>query len=204
MTPNVHLYWDNSNIFIPAKYAAERREGSHAFPSVRIQFDNLYRLAHAGRRVAAGVCVGSVPPDLQRVWQRLGSTGIEVELFERGAASSREQGVDQCLQVHMLRAALDHAPSVAVLLTGDGAGYEFGRGFRADIERLADRGWGIEVLSWRSACNRELREFAEDRGVFVALDDFYPSITFIEGGRTSMPLSLTRRPYATCPGAPAA
>lgn len=104
----------------------------------------------------------------------------------------------------MLRAALDFDPAIAVLLTGDGAGYELGQGFRADLERLADKGWGIEVLAWRGARNSELRTFVEARGVFVALDDFYRAITFIEGGRTSEPVSLTHRAYAALPGAPAA
>jgi hypothetical protein len=189
----VFLFWDNSNIFIRAKSVAERREGGHARQSVRIQFDNLYGLARAGRKVTAGVCVGSVPPDFGYVWDRLRAAGVKVELFERGLGSGREQGVDQCLQVHMLRAGFDSVPGVAVLMTGDGAGYEEGRGFRADLERLANTGWGIEVLSWRSACNRGLREFAESNGIFVALDDFYEEVTFIQGGRGSQPLSLKRR-----------
>jgi hypothetical protein len=199
MSTAVHLFWDNSNIFVPAKYAAEKREGVHAFHAVRLQFDNLYRLAHAGRPVAEAVCVGSVPPDQEHVWQRLEATGVKVELFERGSGSGREQGVDQCLQVHLLRAGYDHAadPRVAVLLTGDGAGYEDRAGFGADIERLAGLGWGIEVLAWRAACNHELRAFAEKAGVFIALDDFYDSITFIQGGRRSSSLSLTRRGFAT-------
>jgi hypothetical protein len=198
MTTPVHLFWDNSNIFVPAKYVAERREGAHAFQGARLQFDNLYRLAHAGRPVAEAVCVGSVPPDQEHLWRRLEEIGVKVELFERGSGSGREQGVDQCLQVHLLRAGYDNAGGsrTAVLLTGDGAGYEDGAGFGADIERLANLGWWIEVLAWRSACNHKLREFAEEVGIFVALDDFYDSITFIQGGRNSSSLSLTRRPLA--------
>ncbi|MFN2594083.1 MAG: NYN domain-containing protein [Actinomycetota bacterium] len=174
----VHLFWDNSNMFVPAKDVAESREGIHARYDVRIQFDALYALARAGRPVTRGVCVGSVPPDLGGVFRHLASTGVEVELYERGAGSGREQGIDQCLQTHMLRAGYDYEPGVAVLLTGDGAGYEEGRGFRADLERLVERGWAIEVISWRNACNRGLRELGESSGVFVGLDDYYDAVTF--------------------------
>jgi hypothetical protein len=57
-------------------------------------------------------------------------------------------------------------------------------------------GWGIEVLSWDSACNRGLKEWALAVGVYTPLDTFYESVTFIEGGRKSQPLSLTHRQYA--------
>jgi hypothetical protein len=193
----VHVFWDNSNIFIPAKFAANRRDGAMLEHAVRIQFDNMYRLASAARNVDSAVCVGSVPPELEAVWDRLEAAGVDVELYERGAGSGTEQGLDQCLQVHMLRTLADsEEPAVAVLLTGDGAGYEDGAGFHADLERMARRGWGIEVLSWEAACNRRLKTWAQQAGVYIALDDYYESITFIEHGRRSKPLSLTRRPTA--------
>jgi hypothetical protein len=195
--PETHIFWDNSNIFIPAGYVARRREGTLQQRYIRIQFGNLYDLARAGRPVASAVCVGSVPPDLRAVWDRLRAVGVEVELYERGAETGREQGIDQCLQVHMLRRLADaERPSVAVLLTGDGAGYDDGVGFHADLQRMADAGWGIEVLSWSNACRRTLSEWARAVGVYVPLEDFYRSVTFVEGGRTSEPLSLRRRRVA--------
>jgi hypothetical protein len=56
--------------------------------------------------------------------------------------------------------------------------------------------WGVEVLSWNSACNRGLKEWAKAAGVYVPLDTFYESVTFIEGGRRAQPVSLTQRQYA--------
>jgi hypothetical protein len=193
----VYIFWDNSNIFIPAQQAATQKESALNGRDVRIQFDNLFDLAKAGRDVVQGVCTGSVPPELERVWTRLRATGITVELYERGAASGKEQGVDQCLQVHMLRALADApAPAIAVLMTGDGAGYMSGAGFHADLERMAKRGWGIEVLSWDIACNGRLREWAKAAGVYIPLESFYPSITFREGVRRSTQVSLVNRPRA--------
>lgn len=197
MSHPVYVFWDNSNIFIPARYVANRKDGAMQEYAVRLQFDNLYRLATAARPVARARCVGSVPPELDAVWDRLEDAGVDVELFERGEESGTEQGVDQCLQVHMLRALVDASePAVAVLMTGDGAGYLDGAGFHADLERMHKRGWGIEVLSWDNSCNRGLREWAKKAGVYVPLDMFYESITFIEGGRSSKPLSLSRRSTA--------
>jgi hypothetical protein len=194
---DVHIFWDNSNIFIPAKYAANRRDGPMLEHAVRIQFDNIYRLASAARDVATAVCVGSVPPELEAVWGRLEQAGVDVELYERGSGSGTEQGIDQCLQVHMLRALADSTePSIAVLLTGDGAGYEDGAGFHADLERMAKRGWGIEVLSWDMACNKRLKEWAKRTGVYIPLDSYYDAVTFIEKGRRSKDISLTGRPTA--------
>jgi hypothetical protein len=197
MADRVCIFWDNSNIFIPARYLANRREGWSAERDVRIHFDNMFSLARAGREIEAAVCVGSVPPELEAVWDRLERAGVEVELFERGAGSGCEQGIDQCLQVHMLRALADiHPPAVAVLLTGDGEGYETGVGFHADLERLARAGWGVEVVSWNPACNKRLRAWAEKIGVYVPLDDYYLSVTFLEGARRAQALNLTHRGVA--------
>jgi hypothetical protein len=192
----VYIFWDNSNLFIPMQQVATERDGVLAAGGVRLHFDNLFKLARAGRSVGRAICVGSVPPGLRTVWQRIESLGVEVELYERGADSSREQAVDQALQVHMLRTGYVRPAGVAVLMTGDGAGYDKGVGFHADLERLADAGWGIEVLSWDMACNRRLREFAQRCGVYVPLEKFYESITFIEGGRKTIPVSLVHRKLA--------
>jgi len=195
---DVHIFWDNSNIFIPAQEVCSAKEGVLQRPHLRLQFDNMYRLASAGRMVTRATCAGSVPPELDAVWDRLEDAGVEVELFERGFESRSEQGVDQCLQVHMLRALADaDKPATAVLMSGDGAGYLEGAGFHADLERMAKRGWGIEVLSWDISCNRRLRSWAQTAGVYVSLEDYYDSITFIEKGRRSAQVNLKKRQIAT-------
>lgn len=193
----VYLFWDSSNMFIPAKQAAVDMGEAAVAQQVRVQFDNLYELARGGRTVERAYAVGSVPPDLGRVWDRLRQAGLEVETFERGAESGREQAVDQALQVQMLRAALDvQPPCVAVLLTGDGAGYQTGVGFHADLERLHKLGWGIEVVSWEHACARGLKTWAAANGVFIPLERFYKKITFVQGGRYSETYSGKGRQWA--------
>ena len=200
----VFIYWDNSNVFISAQQIAIEREGEAARYRTRIHFRNLLELACSGREIEHAVAVGSVPPELRHVWNRLEGEGIFVHLLERGAMEGREQGVDQTLQTAMLRDGFDYNgdSGIAVLLTGDGAGFDDGVGFHADLERMHRRGWRIEVLSWRHSCNRRMREWAETNGIFVALDDFYDSITFLErpepgapvaGRRYAVPVDLTKR-----------
>ena len=193
--PRVFLFIDNSNIFISAKDEAEKREGPRARHAVRIDFENLYDLAVANRQIGSVCVVGSIPPEQQAVWDRLeAATGVKTELYERGEFTGGEQGLDQCLQVHMLRAISDHRdPQIVVLMTGDGAGYDDGVGFHADMERMHDAGWGVEVLSWRNHCRRALREWATSKGVFIPLDDHYAAITFLKGTRSRSPLDLSQR-----------
>ncbi|MDD4967459.1 NYN domain-containing protein [Halothiobacillus sp.] len=184
-TKDVCIFWDNSNIYVPAQDVARDKDGATVGRDLRINFDHLYDLARAGRKVVAGVCVGSQPPELQDLWKRLRDVGVDLELFERGEDSGKEQAVDQALQVHMLRAALDLDPGVAVLLTGDGAGAHEGKGFFADLKRMHSRGWKVEVLSWESACHEGLKKWAQENGIFVPLDAHYESVTYIKSLRQS-------------------
>jgi hypothetical protein len=178
----IFVFWDNSNIYISAKTVAAEREGGDAAYQVRIQFDHLLQLALAERKLEYAIAVGSVPPPLRHFWNRLEQAGVKVELFERGSLTSREQAVDQALQTHMLRKALDYNghPGIAVMLTGDGAGFLDGVGFHADLERMHKKGWGIEVLAWERTCNPRLKQWVEKIGIFVPLEDYYDAVTFTE------------------------
>ena len=195
----VFVYWDNSNIFISAQQVAAEFEGDSARYRVRLQFRHLLELARAGREIEHAIAVGSIPPELRHVWNRLENEGVTVQLLERGALQGREQRVDQSLQTAMLRGAFDYNrnPGIAVLLTGDGSGFADGVGFHADLQRMRSRGWRVEVLSWRHSCNRSMRKWAEEEGVFIALDDFYDSITFLEPPAPGQPIADPR--HATPP-----
>ena len=203
-TPSVLLFIDNSNIFISAQNVAARREGLDARLAVRLAFENIVTLAANGRPVAGIFVVGSVPPEERDIWLRMESIyGVKPELYERGSDSNKEQGLDQCLQVHMLRASTDFPePQIAVLMSGDGAGYDDRKGFHADLERLHQAGWGIEVMNWKVSCGVTLRNWATRNGVYIDLEDHYESVTFLNRfeerrGRRVAPLSLKQRPMAT-------
>lgn len=146
-SPSVLLFIDNSNVFISGKAVADREDGLGARHDYRLEFEHLLTLALANRPLLKAFVVGSIPPEEKAIWERLEqATGVKPELYERGSVSGGEQGLDQCLQVHMLRAISDYPePQIAVLMTGDGAGYDDGIGFHADIKRMHASGWGIEV-----------------------------------------------------------
>ena len=210
---DVFIYWDNSNIYHEAQRLADEQEGTPgARYLVRMHFDNLLRLADADRPIRRAIAAGSIPPEMRQLWNRMENRGIEVRLFDRGARDQGEQGVpDEWLQLRMLEDALDHNgdPGIVALLTGDGAGYAEGRGFHKTLERMDQRGWRIEVLSWAHSCNGGMRKWAEAHGVFIPLDDYYGAITFREPSRpgyefapprAQADLNLAQRPMA--PGLP--
>ena len=136
----VFVYWDNSNIYHEAERIAEERDGTPgARYLVRIHFDNMLRLAQADRPLTKALAAGSIPPPMQQLWNRLENSGIEIHLYDRGERDRGEQETpDQWLQLRMLEDALDYNgdPGIVVLLTGDGAGYEEGRGFHSTLERM--------------------------------------------------------------------
>ena len=191
----VFVYWDNSNIFISAQSVAARSEAQEpdVRSRVRVHFENLFALAVAGREVEKAYAVGSIPPELRWVWNRLEKAGVEVTLLQRSLSGS-EQGVDATLQTSMLRDLADYNgdPGIAVLMTGDGAGFYDGVGFHKDVERMHRKGWRVEILSWIDSCNHRMKEWAEKNGLFIALDDYYESITFLEPGISGQPMGKSR------------
>jgi hypothetical protein len=194
----IHIFWDNSNIFVGGKSVASQKDGVGSIGGLRIDFESLIKLASAGRPIESAFAVGSIPPELMDVWGRLKktSTGVKIKLFERGANSNKEQAVDEVLQLEMLRRLNDCEPGVAIMLTGDGKGFTDGAGFHADLERMQKKGWNIELLSWDLCCNKRFKEWARSVGHFIPLEQYYESITFVKDGRTKRPLNLTHRPIS--------
>ena len=191
----VHIFWDNSNVFIGARDAAEKRGEGLRRSDVRIDFEVLFRLAAAGRTVAQAVAVGSIPPGMMDVWRRLEAAGVRVELQERGAYSGTEQAVDEALRLRMMHTIFEYEPSVCVLLTGDSD-------FFPEVDRMLKQKWGVEVLSFEGNMSKTLRQISTGyfgRGRFVTLDQYYESFVFLKGGavlpeRTCAALELADRP----------
>ena len=203
----VFVYLDNSNIFHAAQDLAEERNGdANARHWVRIDFENLLRLAHADRPLGKALAAGSIPPALSMLWNELRRTGVEVHLYDRGEPGRGEQETpDYWLQLRMLEDTIDYNdnPGIVALLTGDGAGYNEGRGFHRTLERMYRRGWQVEVLSWEHSANTRMREWVETNGVFVPLDDYYDAITYTTtpcigqepvSARDAVGLDLSTRP----------
>ena len=203
----VFIYWDNSNIFIGAQaLAMGREEGPDVRYRIRVDFANMLRLAHADRPLEKAVAAGSIPPELRAHWNRMEGQGVEVHLFNRRGGGEQDMP-DRILQLQMLEDGFDNNgnPGIVVLLTGDGAGFYDGAGFHRTVERLHNRGWRVEILSWGDTCNQRMRKWVEENGVFIPLDDYYQAVTFMEPSapghllaqsRPNEELDLSRRPMA--------
>ena len=186
MCNNVFIYWDNSNIFHSAQEVARERNGeSDSYYRLKIDFSNMYRLAAANRTVKKAIAAGSIPPDMATLWNRLEGQGVKVDLFQRGGVNPTEQEVpDTRLQNAMFHDAISHKdePGVLTLLTGDGRGYDEGVGFFKTIEDIQSLalGWKIELLAWDHTCHQRMKDWVEEYGTYVSLDDYYESVTFLK------------------------
>jgi NYN domain-containing protein len=196
----VHIFWDHSNVFARMQDTCDDRKGGGLEPGhrwdARVSFPALFELARCGRNVEKAVAVGSIPPDLKGLWERLGGVGMIVDLQERGAQSGKEVAVDEVLALEMMNSVIDREePAVAVLLSGDG-------GFREAVDRMLKKGWGVEVVSFSKGFARRLRGIATGsggRGKYVELDPWWTQLVYLQGlegpiiRRTDV-LDLTGRP----------
>lgn len=185
----MYLFWDNSNIhYSGLNTVYPMIEPGKERGIYRTYFKNLFELVRNGRVIDGAYAAGSVPPPSDDLWVYIESLGIDMTLLDKTADGKEQDSVDMSLQTNMFRVALDNPPGTMVLLTGDGSGGALGKGFLADIKRIHKIGWNIEVYAWESTCNRYLKSFAEENGIFVPLEKYYYSITFLKGQRVAQPL----------------
>ena len=181
----MYIFWDNSNIHyagmnqvLPTKEPTVQKE------MYRTYFKGLLNLVANNRLIDNIFFAGSIPPKGDSLWNAVRQLGITPTLLPRSLTDGEADTTDHVLQLALLRLALDHPnPTTIALLTGDGAGINSGVGFLADAKRLSAMGWQFEVYSWDAACHAELKAFAKEKGRYYKLEDYYDSITFIEGGR---------------------
>ncbi len=210
----VFIYWDDSRIFHEAQRLGKEREGGIRWGGeiAQINHDALLRLAHADRPIERATWAGPASAKMRKLWSGLDANGVKISASEREASGANRPGKPIFyLHERMLADGIDYLdnPGVMVLITGDGAGYMDGSAFHGALERLHRRGWRFEILSWANFCDQRMRQWAEENGAFVALEDFYESITCVEPDcpddrvtavREATPLDLSRRPRCGTPG----
>jgi hypothetical protein len=178
----INIFWDNSNIWLVGRNVCSKLEPGHE-AAFRIHFLKLFDFVRDNRPLKYAFVGGSVPPDSDPLWQRFEALGAKVDRQERGT-SGGEVAVDEVIQLQMANLILDSdEPETMVLLTGDGAGYNDGKGFIKQLERAKKHGWKIEVVSWDAGCSSKLRAFAQANGTYRALEPAYSSVTFINNHR---------------------
>ncbi len=194
----MYIFWDNSNIhFSGVNYACPKFEPTVDTILYRTCFKNLFILAQHHRIINKAFVAGSVPPQGDDLWEYIRNLGIDLTLLDRTATGKEQESVDILLQNAMLHTILDNTPDTIAIITGDGAGFNEGKGFLAELDRAKKLGWKIEVYSWEGTCNRYLKEYSKNNGSFISLDDYYYSISFIKRdiygthpGRFASPLSI--------------
>ena len=191
--PAVHAFVDLSNIWYGLLDAAVGH-GESGLP-VRLYAANIAGLLRAGRADFRELAVANadVPDSVISWFER----DAEVLRRESGRLTGTEQANDETLQVRMYETMHNHPAGVLVLATGDGAGWRQGRGFLTVLEAARRHKWAVEVIAWSSRTNAALIDWTRKVGaVFVNLNGYYRSVTFVEQGRLAQPLSLCHRATA--------
>ena len=190
-----HLFVDFSNLWYGLRAEALRRGDPDL--AVRIHAGNLRQVLSAGRTVGDAVLVANrtVPEAVLRHFR----SNFRVELVECGNVTGTEQGADELLQNAIYRTILRPVggAGVIVVATGDGAGWQHGRGFCAALVGARRQGFGVEVVSFEASLSEQLRHLAHAVGALVVLDRFYESIAFLEGLRPARSPSLIHRATST-------
>ena len=176
-----YRFLDLSNILICAQINGDGTKDR----SVRLNLDSLDELVMMARRAAVqNYCFGSrshtdtgdsfVDPYYNK------STGWDVCMFTR-APGVGEEIVDTALVAQIQATLLNvGTPQRIILMTGDG-NPNGGRGvsFLNAVMMALDRGWIVEIWSWKASCNRLYKNLVGTTSRFSLhyLDDFRDYIT---------------------------
>jgi len=106
------------------------------------------------------------------------SSGSSSEAPLNAFKTVTEQGVDEILHMKMLESIVDtKEPSTMVLATGDAAAAEYSDGFLRNVERALEKGWKVELVSWRDSMSgayrdRDFRRKWKGKFMVLELDEF--------------------------------
>ncbi|KAH0538517.1 hypothetical protein FGG08_004904 [Glutinoglossum americanum] len=172
-----------------------------------LSFHSLSLILERGRPTAKRVLVGSKPllPEFKEAEQcgyetnildkvlkvptprkmRQGRSGYGTSGQSSGSETNArlperkmEQAVDEILHLKIMESLLDWSkPATIVLATGDAAEAEYSGGFMKMVERALERGWQIELVSFRDNIsnaykNKAFRDKWREQFEIIGLDDF--------------------------------
>ncbi|CAB4387833.1 unnamed protein product [Rhizophagus irregularis] len=197
----VHVFVDNSNLYVEAKYVVGELEKIYEWvktidEATKVEkFRQVYYMKHLqidygyllktilGERSmgSSPVIVGSRPPPDDTLWDEIKKLGYEATVYDRNL-DNKEKRVDMKLGVSMVVQTLFKAksPGVLVLVAGDGD-------YEPALEEILKAGWKVEIRFWASAISRHLkvpeitRNNIELKTIFKPLDKEYQNFTFCVG-----------------------
>lgn len=167
----LHLFIDNTNIFIEAQRVAREKYfyDDELVIRLRIDYGSLLNKVRDGRKLMETVLVGSRPPQKDTVWNTLKTLGIEPRIFDRSIFTGKEKKVDAEL-TNAIRDTLEDnlKPGTIAIVAGD-------KDYIPTLERCVKRKWNVEVYFWSQASG-ELKKMTGVK--FINLDSFFTDITF--------------------------
>lgn len=200
---NVHIFWDNSNIWIGAILTAAEQDPGVPHYAIRVYWSNIYNLVLKDRIALTKEMAGSIPPEASNLWPYAEKMGFDVTLLRRvlnGDGVMREQAVDEMLHLHIANTILERPePETIILLSGDGKENRTGTSFPKQLKYALLRDWKVEIYSWSQPLNyskfNQLKEEFPDLVKIIELDQYYYSLTFVKeivssvSGRDVTPLT---------------
>lgn len=172
----LHLFIDNSNLFIEAQRIAREKffYDDELVVRLRISYGELLEHIRNGRTLMETVLVGSRPPQNDSLWNKLKTLGIEPRIFDRSLYSGKEKAVDAEL-TNAIRDALEENPTPGTIgiVAGD-------RDYLPTLERCVKKKWNVEIYFWSQASS-ELKKLSGAQ--FRNLDSAFEKITFKEKHR---------------------
>ncbi|RGB23627.1 hypothetical protein C1646_774231 [Rhizophagus diaphanus] len=208
-TGKVHVFVDNSNLFIGARYTVgkiekvydpdkpteESKESEESEESekpkvcymqqLQIDYGCLLTKVLDERKLGGNpVIVGSRPPPQDTLWNRIKDLGYNVIVYNRNL-ENKEKCVDMQLGTTMVDDIADiGSPGIVVLVAGDGD-------YEPAVEKVLRRGWIVEIWFWKSSVSRHLtnpeifRTNKELKVIFKPLDTDYQHFTYGYGISTA-------------------
>ena len=189
--PGIHIFVDDSNIWIEAKKLQGRAKGFKANEDHRVRIDmgKLADLIADGRCVQEGVLYGSEPPPVDTVWKKIREKGWRVNSQRRSLTTGKEKKVDTSLATDVTETAILtplHERTTIVVVSGDSDMIP------ALDKILKQERWKIEIYMWRHAIAKGLTRYAADNSERVEikhLDAYLGKATY-----TSMKFPIASNP----------
>jgi uncharacterized LabA/DUF88 family protein len=157
----VHVFVDNTNVFLEGRRASAIRLGlpaSRKDPFFVIDYGKVLYVVQDGRHLASiPRMYGSEPPPNDSVWKRIRDDGFDLTVFKRNFFR-KEKGLDMELGlsisdlIHESRAQ-GLQPGIVCLVAGDAD-------YVRIVERLRKAKWTAEVWYWNNAAG-DLKDAAD-------------------------------------------
>lgn len=174
----LHLFIDNSNIFIEAQRVARNKffYDDELIVRLRINYGALLDEIRQNRTLKETVLVGSRPPPNDALWNKLKDLHVEPRIFDRNPYTGKEKRVDAEL-TNAIRDTLEDnpTPGTIAIVAGD-------QDYTPTLERCLKRDWQLEIYFWEQAASA-LKSLQEKGANFLSLDNYFKNITFLEKTR---------------------